>query len=553
MASRKIAGYWKDTANVQKFLNEFACKYNVNTVADWKLISARQIKSNGGSGLLNNYSLSQIKTIGCPEGALLFKNRQVKPSNFWKNDLNVKYFICELKNKFNLQSFDDWKLLSQKQVKSIKGGNSLLNNYSMYDIKCIGFPEGKLLFSESKSSEFWKDKNNLNNFLDTLKDKFKLKSLDDWKSLTNNQVKMVPGGNSILHIYSMYDLKCMGFPDGKNIFKKQMKYQYWNDMDNVQHFLAKLKQKYNLTSPYEWNLLTVDKIRLNGGSSLLKKYSLYEIKNLGCPEGKFQNVNRKNMKGIWSDENINDFLQNLKDLYNLNSPEDWNSITKKHIMDSGGSGIFKRYSLFDLKCLACPDSDLVLNSKAKSSGFWKKEENIDDFLNMISTTLNLKTFEDWKRISRSQIIALGGRGLLSNFTMEDLINRQFPDNLEVVNSNKRSSQRWLFLQVQQIFPGEEIVEDYYHSEISRETGYPVQFDVYLVKKRIAFEYHGKQHYEEVSSAFTSPEMYQFRDSEKVNLCKKFDITLIIIPYWWNNKIGSLVNKISGIIKTQDVL
>ena len=116
----------------------------------------------------------------------------------------------------------------------------------------------------------------------------------------------------------------------------------------------------------------------------------------------------------------------------------------------------------------------------------------------------------------------------------------FPNENISANVSSKSSQRWLFLQVQKLFPGEEIVEDYFHSEISRKTGFHVQFDVYLVKKKIAFEYQGKQHYEDVPEIFSSVELYKYRDKEKRILCKEFGIKLIIIPYWWDTTAESLI-------------
>ena len=53
----------------------------------------------------------------------------------------------------------------------------------------------------------------------------------------------------------------------------------------------------------------------------------------------------------------------------------------------------------------------------------------------------------------------------------------------------------------------------------------------------------KQHYEDIPALFAPLELYQFRDNEKEKLCKQFGIQLIVIPFWWDNNLESLKQKI----------
>ena len=67
---------------------------------------------------------------------------------------------------------------------------------------------------------------------------------------------------------------------------------------------------------------------------------------------------------------------------------------------------------------------------------------------------------------------------------------------------------------------------------------PMQLDVFIPSKSLAFEYQGKQHYEEVG-VFSSTKHYQQRDEEKRILCAANNIKLIEVPYWWNRTQESL--------------
>ena len=338
----------------------------------------------------------------------------------------------------------------------------------------------------------------------------------------------------------MYEIKCMACPEGKLIFDKPPTYKppkYWDKIDNISKFLKKLEEHCKLKSPKDWNSISFKQIKLCGGISLLNKFSVYDIKCMGCPEGKsfFDKPIQYKPPKYWDNkENVLLFLYHLKDVYHLNSIDDWNSVTKNQIELNGGSGLFYKYSLYDLKCLGFPPGKDHYNPSPKPLGFWENEENVNQFINQLIDKFKLNSSQDWNRLSKNQIKSSGGDGLLNK-------NAQNCEILQSIASktNKRSSQRWLFLQIQKLFPNEEIIEDYFHSELSRLTGVTVQFDIYLIHKNIAVEYHGKQHYEDIPSRFANVEMYQNRDREKKLLCKKNGIKLIIIPYWWDNSLDSL--------------
>ena len=270
---------------------------------------------------------------------------------------------------------------------------------------------------------------------------------------------------------------------------------------------------------------------------------------------------------FWDNEqNIIQFLDEIKEKYSLNSAEDWNLLTGKKIQENGGKTLLNKYSMYEIKCFGCPEGKSIFDKKRKTIEYWNDEENRSKFLTKLKTMYNLTTPQDWNRLSAEQIKLYGGLWLfnkkmkyMDKIRIEFEINNDSTDITNVSYSlkeligsksifNKRSSQRWLFLQVQKLYPNEEIVEDYFHSEISRESGSSVQFDIYLTKNKIAIEYHGKQHYEDIPSGFAPLEMHQNRDLEKQKICSRFGIQLIVIPYWWDKKLDSLRKTLNSLNK-----
>ena len=622
---KKPAGYWQNNENICNFLTELKQKLNLHTMEDWNLLTIEQIKKNGGQQLTKYKSILEIKCLGCPEGKNFFLKKSI---NHWKNEENVNNFIKIVKDKYLLKTEEDWNKLTTKQI-ILAGGNNILNKYSIYDIKCMGYPEGKLKFIKPKA---FKEKiNNLNYFLDQLREKYDLKTSHDWNNLKRKQIQQINGGKNVLKAYSLLDIKKYGCPDENNNFDDSYNYKpngYWKDEKNIQNFLLFLKEKLKLESFEDWSKITGKDIRFYGGGHLLQSFSLLDIKCFGCPEGKFYFTHQSNKKtkGYWENkENIKEFLHLLKEKYNFNTPQDWNKLTKKIIQLHGGYGLLQLYSIYEIKLIASPEGKSIFKeSKShKPPGYWNNVENVKKFLELISNTFHFKDENDWNSLSTKQIIQLGGQNLFNNYNLFDLKVLGFPKgknhfindpnikgktywddknnilffldklkdkyqlstmddwnristmqirrsggaslflkyskkdllNTFILKDNEssfeknftsgfRTSQRWLFLQVQKLFPGEEIVEDYFHSDISRYSGCSVQFDIYLVKKKIAFEYHGEHHYQDIPS-LAPVEMHKERDLEKQKLCSLFGIRLIIIPYWWDNKLESLLKTIES--------
>ena len=76
-------------------------------------------------------------------------------------------------------------------------------------------------------------------------------------------------------------------------------------------------------------------------------------------------------------------------------------------------------------------------------------------------------------------------------------------------------------------------------ENRREGRGTMEVDIFIPSLNKIIEYQGRQHYDDLPSAFSQVELYQSRDQLKEYLCKKNGFDLIVIPYWWDQSPSSL--------------
>ena len=165
----------------------------------------------------------------------------------------------------------------------------------------------------------------------------------------------------------------------------------------------------------------------------------------------------------------------------------------------------------------------------------------------IASKLNLKKPEDWYRVSLKQICEHGGATPLRYIGLLKMLEITYPsmewDNNLLTRRNKKACQFYLRQTIESLYPGYEILEDYRHPQIQFSgTNQLGELDVYIPELQLAFEYNGEHHYRDIP-AFGPVELYKRRDEEKMQICKDLRITLVTVPYWWDETTDSLLTLI----------
>ena len=548
--------YWKKIENQRKFFDDLGKKLEIKHISDWKNISWNIICSYGGTRILQYYKshFYLLKTIYPEYNWDIFEFSHVS-KNFWNDKENHKKFLDYFYDFNKLKSLDDWNTISVDEFSKF-GGRSILSHYSnMTEMLVFHYPNHNWCIFNRKNLPrgFWKDNKNHIVFLDRIAKIFNVHSPEDWKKISFDDILQNGGSSFFLYYDSIYDALIKNYPDKNwNIFdvKKHFSQNFFQKKENQMEFLNYLMKKENLNEIHQLISIPLQNIRKHGGFSLLLLYKneWIEILKENYPHIIWDPSKlHQTPSHFWDDLSVQrDVFNRIGKQLGVEKYDDWYHIHYNQIASYGGSAILNRYSsLFDALENIFPEFDWNISKRKNvSSNFWNNRDNVIHFLHIAKEQFKIKEHDDWYRLSFSQLKEIkNGPSLLRKYkSIFGLLHFAFPDEnwdkLKFSKRDKRSGQRWLFLQLQELFPGVEIIEDFYHAGLSKQASFSIQLDVFIPSRNQAFEFHGEHHYSDIP-AFGHVELQMERDRKKLEICGKNGIDLKIVPHWWDGKLDSL--------------
>ena len=117
----------------------------VSQSVGWRIVTARDIRKEGGSGLLQQFNGSLHAALADAfandgEGEWSVSEcRRVLPRDHWMDEENVRAFLVKVREEYDMQSSEDWMRLSKKQMRALNGAG-LLNYMSLQEALHVAFP-----------------------------------------------------------------------------------------------------------------------------------------------------------------------------------------------------------------------------------------------------------------------------------------------------------------------------------------------------------------------------------------------------------------------------
>ena len=540
-------------ANQRSLFDRVAQKFQIKQPNDWSKITYQQLEREGARPVLQQYSslLCSLRTIYPEIDWTHTSIKTRKPNGYWRSIENQRKFFDGYAVQQNITNLAEWDKVTYNQIAKA-GGKSILTLYSSLASALETIYPGYRRNSRSRTpNSHWSLLENQREFFDAFAVSNDIKTASDWSKITHQQVARA-GGQPILNHYSSLKSSLEAIYPEFDWETLHMQQSEWKDPGKQRKFFDNLAQQHNITCPRDWSMLTYRQIEKEGGKAILSQYSsLLEALITLYPEKDWNSsgVRTRASNDHWSNlENQRKFFDKFAAEHNINQPSDWSKIRYNQVTNAGGASILRRYpSMFEALQSIYPHNqwNIKTHRPRVPRNFWNDEGNVKSFIENFKETHHIAKDEDWHCISIKQIQQAGGSSLVKKYnSLANILRVAYPENSwdpkQFQSRYKRSAQRWMFIQVQKIHPNCEVVEEYLHEELTRVSGKTIEFDVFVPSLQLAFEYHGQHHYQDSPALGCGLiELHQQRDTEKVELCKTQNISLVVVPYWWDNTISSL--------------
>lgn len=417
---------WGSAESRLRFLEELARKQGVKQPEDWRRVTFRQATAAGGGGLLARYggSLEAALVASLPadqRARFEAAPRRRAPRGHWDVAENQQAFLATLARRHGLD------------LAPFVGEGPP-----------AGVEESRVIFKA-------------------------------WTRVPASAVREAGGSGLVARLGdSMTRTLAAAFPRLRPPAAAMRRRQVWSSQERRRAFLEEVAAEQGLDPALaaSWRRIQYADVAAAGGKGLLNRYggSVFRLLQDTFPELDLREVECRGRvsRGHWEErENRLAFLRLLQQQHGVACSEDWRTVTAMQVRElPGGSGFLNHYNgsffaaICDLLGEGGPGGEAWEAVKAVRpmlpQGYWKDESNVKAFLQHCEKVLRVEKPEDWARVSRNQLVELGGGTLLHRASLPSVLERVYPNvrwrDLELGGGTKRSSQRLLSLLVEQILP-----------------------------------------------------------------------------------------------------
>jgi hypothetical protein len=249
------------------------------------------------------------------------------PMGFWSKPENVQQYIHWLAKELHYQSPEDWYNVTNEDFKKHFGGG-LLDKLTPRQALAIAYPGEHWVPWKFKQlgTDFWKNRENRQEYILWLGKKIGFKSIDDWYSISMSDIQSNYGGGFIDH-YGGYTYKALQdlFPEQKwepwrftNLNKK------WTNIKDRRLFADHVMEELGMKNLDEWYGITYSAIDKANGNVLRTHYggSVYRfVKDIypehNWNEAAFQKISRSQSRLT---ETVQKLFPNHRILVNYKHP-----------------------------------------------------------------------------------------------------------------------------------------------------------------------------------------------------------------------------------------
>lgn len=244
---------------------------------------------------------------------------------FWDDDNNIKVYLKWIESELNIQSPEGWYKVSKKIIETYKGKMVMKKlggvlNFGKFLYPDYNYKEFKFT---STSNNYWKNSDNIFNYLKWLEQEMSWSEPSDWYKMSKHILKTNYGGG--INDVKIYDLCKIIYP---NFDFKPWKFEiktrdWWQDSTNRLECISDYENNHNIKSPEDWYDIENSMLYDYFGAitfEQVKKELIIKYKDYTFLPWKFKTT-------FWDETTIYNYLKWLEQEMGWLSPEDWYQIS----------------------------------------------------------------------------------------------------------------------------------------------------------------------------------------------------------------------------------
>ena len=417
------------------FMEKIYKEFQFTCLEDFQSISKKKLIEQGGKSLIEFYYHGDIKKLLStvfPNFPWLFEDENNNNNNNNNNIHSIenqRKIMNNLFQKLKLIKLNDWLKVKKKEMID-KGASKLLSIYSndMKKLLTTIYPDHPWKFPNKKyKNNKFTSIDDQRQFMDNLFIKLKLKTMDDWRSITPKEITQ-NGGERLISFYYSNDMKkllstiypTIDWSESANIVVVTSKFA---SIDYQKQFMDNLYVKLNLQSLNDWLKYSQGIIIKYGGKILINKYYAKSMSKLLAniyPTHPWPFINQKLKINRFSMENQQKYMENLFYQLKFQRMDDWLSIYPNNFIKYKGKWIIDYYENDMQKLLTSIYPNYCWKfENLKIMGKFRSIEYQSSFMDHLFRKFKLKSLDDWINIKKRKIFNSGGKSLINYYYNDD--------------------------------------------------------------------------------------------------------------------------------------
>lgn len=460
----------------------------------------------------------------------------------------LRSFLDGFADKMKIDKQEDFYLTKTKNIYREGSKMKLSTSLSTYFPEFVWFP---LLFKASTSSLLLSSSASklLREWFDWHADDLDIEQQEDWYRISDKDIRD-RGGSCFLDFFS--DNVIQALKTAYSEFDWMLwKSQLFNSQSRSRSFFDWFAQQLGIELQEEWYRFTNSDVAERGGSAILDFHS-YSL--CGALQSCFPEYQWHPWLFCFSSHSPNRFKWNFRsyfdwiaDQLDIQRQEDWYSVSSRDIEDRRGSYFLQQTggSLASALVTCYPEfAWMPWSFRHLPHTFWSDSKMQREYVDWIGEHFGIETMDEWLRVSKSSVMQIGGqvseRFLKYKGSWMQALYSVYPEYNWPSVMHSSEGQQKVFDMLQSLLPWSEIYTNYSFMYSKKQT---LELDFFLPSLSLALEYQGGQHHSPRFGQSNELEQRKRKDEQKRRVCSLKGITLIEIPFWWQNSSSALVNTI----------